>query len=494
MTVRVRFAPSPTGFLHIGTARTVLFNWLFARHQGGVFILRIEDTDKEREVPGAVANILESLAWLGLDPDEGPGVGGPYGPYVQSERLDRYREVAEALVAAGKAYPCFCSAEELAAMRERQRAEGRPPGYDRRCRDLTPAERVAREATLGARRPVIRFAMPLSGQTTWHDFLRGDITVDNSTLDDFVMIKSDGYPTYNFAHVVDDHDMAITHVLRAEEFVPSTPKFVQLSWALGWDLPVYVHLPDVLGADKKKLSKRHGATALLDYRDAGYLPEAMINFLALLGWAYDDRTEIMDRAFLIEHFSLDKLSRHGAVFNREKLDWFNGVYIRALSADELADRLLPFLDRGLPADVPRPLDRARVRALVPLIHERLVTLGDAPALLDFAFVERLTVDPTLYAVAAKGVDLVALREGLLAAAERLGALPAFDPAPIEADLRALAAELGLKVGQLFGAIRVAVTGKKDSPPLDQTLAALGREVVLDRLRAAATQLEREVVA
>ncbi|MCS6803103.1 MAG: glutamate--tRNA ligase [Chloroflexota bacterium] len=494
MTVRVRFAPSPTGYLHIGTARTVLFNWLFARHCGGAFVLRIEDTDKEREVPGAVDNILESLAWLGLDPDEGPGVGGPYGPYVQSERLDRYHEVAQALVEAGKAYPCFCSTEELAAMRERQRAEGRPPGYDRRCRALTSEERAARAAALGGRRPVIRFAMPLEGKTTWHDVLRGEITVDNSTLDDFVMIKSDGYPTYNFAHVVDDHDMAITHVMRAEEFVPSTPKFVQLYWALGWDLPVYVHLPDVLGHDKKKLSKRHGATAILEYRDAGYLPEAMVNYLALLGWAYDDRTEIMDRAFLIEHFTLDKLSKHGAVFNREKLDWFNGVYIRALSVDDLTDRLIPFLERDLPPDVPRPLDRARVRQFVPLIQERLVTLGDAPALLDFAFVERPAVDPALYALAAKGVERDLLCAGLLAAAERLAALPDFAPEPIETELRALAAALGLKVGQLFGAIRVAVTGKKDSPPLHQTVAALGREVTLERLRAAADQLQREAVA
>ncbi|MFN8533320.1 MAG: glutamate--tRNA ligase [Dehalococcoidia bacterium] len=494
MTVRVRFAPSPTGYLHIGTARTVLFNWLFARNRGGVFVLRIEDTDKEREVPGAIDNILQSLRWLGLEPDEGPKNGGPYGPYIQSERIRRYHEVANALVAAGKAYPCFCSSADLAALRERQKAGGLPTGYDRRCRNLSASERAEREATTLAdgRRPVIRFAMPVDGRTTWEDYLRGAITVENGTLDDFVMIKSDGFPTYNFAHVVDDHDMAITHVLRAEEFVPSTARFVQIYHALRWEPPIYVHLPDVLGNDKKKLSKRHGATALLDYRDTGYLPEAMLNFLALLGWAYDDHTEIMDRDFLVEHFSLEKLGKHGAVFNREKLDWFNGIYIRHLAPDDLAERLLPFLERGLGPDVPRPIDPAQVRRLVPLIQERLVTLSEAPALLDFAFGE-IAVDPALFAIAAKGVEPDALRRSLETAAGRLDALAPFDPASIEADLRALAAELSLKVGQLFGAIRVAVTGKKDSPPLDQTLAALGRPVAVERIRRAAALLHREPV-
>jgi glutamyl-tRNA synthetase len=488
MTVRVRFAPSPTGSLHLGAARTALFNWLFARHHGGTFILRIEDTDKEREVPGAIENIIESLHWLGLDPDEGPDVGGPYGPYVQSQRLARYHDVAEALVAAGRAYPCFCSTEQLAAMRERQRAASLPPGYDRTCRTLSPEERAARLAALAAegRRPVIRFAMPLSGETTWHDELRGDITVENRTLDDFVLLKSDGYPTYNFAHVVDDHDMRISHVLRAEEFVPSTPKFVQLHSALGWPLPVYVHLPDVLGPDKKKLSKRHGATALLDYREAGYLPEAMVNFLALLGWSLDDHTEVIDRPTLIAHFTLDRLSKAGAIFNPEKLRWLNGVYIRRLSPEELTDRLLPFLERDLPASVPRPISRERVRQLVPLVQERLVTLADAADLLVYFFLPSVEVNP--HDLLVKSVPAETVQRGLLRAAEELAALPQFAESQVLAALDRVVAELGLKRGQLFMPIRVAVTGRTQTPELDRTLVALGQEVAVARLQAAAAQL------
>ncbi|HIE03586.1 MAG TPA: glutamate--tRNA ligase, partial [Candidatus Latescibacteria bacterium] len=323
--VRVRFAPSPTGRLHVGSAHTALFNWLFARHHGGAFVLRIEDTDRSRVVEGALEDILEGLRWLGLDWDE--------GPYFQSERVEIYRRHADVLLERGWAYRCFCSPERLERMRREQQARGEPPKYDRRCRDLPPDEVKGR---VEAGEPnVIRLKVPLEGETKFVDLIRGEIVFRNSELDDLILLKSDGFPTYHLASVVDDHLMGITHVLRAEEWISSTPKHVLLYEAFGWEPPNFAHLPLILGPDKSKLSKRHGATALLDYRDKGYLPEAMANFLALLGWSPGDGREKLSGEEMIEEFSLEGMGKRGSVFDETKLEWLNGLCIRELPPEQL---------------------------------------------------------------------------------------------------------------------------------------------------------------
>src|SRR5215831_9315965 len=331
--VRTRFAPSPTGFPHIGNYRTALYAWLLARHHGGQFVLRIEDTDRARFVPGSLEAIMDGLRWLGLTWDEGPDAGGAYGPYTQSERLDIYRERAEWQVEHGHAYYCYCTVERLERLRAEQTARKEPTGYDRHCRHLSAEERATREAEgLGA---VVRFAAPLEGETVWRDALRGEITVQNRTLDDMVLLKSDGYPTYNFANIVDDHLMAISHVIRGEEYIPSAPRYAQVYRAFGWEEPVVVHVPLVLAPDRSKLAKRHGALPLLDYRDMGYLPEAIVNFLVLLGWSYDDKTEFFTLDELITAFDLKRVSTSPAIFDKARLGWFNGQYIRRLSPAEL---------------------------------------------------------------------------------------------------------------------------------------------------------------
>ena len=480
MSVRVRFAPSPTGFLHVGGARTALFNWLFARRHGGVFILRIEDTDRTRYVPGAVEDIMSSLRWLGLEWDEGPEVGGPYGPYFQSQRLDIYREYAHRLVKEGRAYYCYCSPERLAALRREQRARKEPPGYDRRCRNLTARERAQYEAQGIV--PVVRLKVPLEGKTSFYDLIRGEITVDNRTLDDLVLLKSDGYPTYHLANVVDDHLMEITHVMRADEWIPSTPRHVLLYQAFGWEPPKFAHLPIILSpSGKGKLSKRHGATSVNEFRKQGYLPEAMFNFLALLGWAYDDRTDIFDREQAIARFDLEGVHKAPASFSYDKLEWMNGVYIRRLPPEELALRLLPFYrEAGFPAD------ERLLKELVPLIQERIKKLADAIPLTDFLFVEELSYEPEL--LIQKGMNAQECLAALERVREALAELPAFDKEMLEARLRALAQELGLKTRQLFGLIRVATTGKTVAPPLFGSLSLLGKKRTLARIERALSLL------
>ena len=380
--VRVRYAPSPTGDPHVGNIRTAMFAWLFARHTGGDFIVRIEDTDTARTQEGSLEAILESLRWLGLDWDEGPEVGGPHAPYTQSQRLELYQRAAQALVDGGHAYYCHCSSERLQEMRKEQQRLRLPTGYDRLCRE-------AGRRPDGDPRPVVRFKMPLEGETTIHDLIRGDVTFANATVDDFVMLKSDGYPTYHLASTVDDHLMGISHVLRAEEWLSSTPRHSHLYSALGYEMPYLAHLPIILGPDRSKLSKRHGDVSLLQYRELGYLPEAMINFLALLGWSLDDHTEILSREELVRNFSIERIVRSSAVFNLEKLTWMNGVYIRGLGEEELSDRISGVLDSALPQDVPRPVSREYVRAVTPLVRERIKTMADAPELTDFFFLTTL---------------------------------------------------------------------------------------------------------
>jgi len=483
--VRVRFAPSPTGFPHVGNIRTALFNWLFARHSGGTFIVRIEDTDVARKVEGALEAILFGLRWLGLDWDEGPEVGGKYSPYFQSQRLDFYHEAAQRLVKQGDAYYCYCSPQRLAEMRAEQQKRKQPPGYDRQCRELSEAERRQRAAE--GITPVVRFKMPLEGQTGFHDVIWGEVVVENSTLDDFVLLKSDGYPTYHLANVVDDHLMEVSHVLRAEEWLSSVPRHKLLYQALGYEMPQLAHLPMILGPDRSKLSKRHGAVSITEYYEQGYLPEAMVNFLALLGWSLDDKTEIMARDELVKHFSLERISKTAAIFNHEKLGWMNGVYIRSLSADDFARQALPFLEKGLPPEVKRPLDMQYIRQIMPLVQERGRTLSEMPELTQFFFIDTLDYDVKL--LIGKNMTENEAVAALEISQQRLGQLAAFDQEALENRLRPLAEELGLKTGQLFGMVRVAVTGRTAAPPLFQTMAVLGKERCLSRINSALGKLK-----
>lgn len=485
-SVRVRFAPSPTGYPHVGNIRTALFNWLFARHHKGSFIIRIEDTDVTRKVRGAVEAILNGLRWLGLDWDEGPEVGGKHAPYFQSQRLEFYREAAERLIAQGNAYYCYCSPQRLEEMRAEQVRRKQPPGYDRTCRNLSREDRHKKEKEDIT--PVVRFKTPLEGQTGFNDLLRGKVVFDNSTIDDFVLLKSDGYPTYHLASVVDDHLMEISHVLRAEEWLSSTPRHLLLYQALGFEPPQFAHLPMILGTDRAKLSKRHGAVSITEYQEQGYLPEAMVNFLALLGWSLDDRTEILSRQELIDHFSLERVSQTAAIFNRDKLDWINGVYIRSLGLEDFTQRALPFLESGLPAEVKRPLSIDYVRQIMPLVQERARTLTEVAELAEFFFVAELNYDSHL--LIGKNMSQSSAMNALAAAQHRLGQLEAFNAESLEAVLRPLAGELGLKTGQLFGTLRVAVTGRTAAPPLFQTMAVLGKERCLKRIQAAINRLHK----
>jgi glutamyl-tRNA synthetase len=482
--VRVRFAPSPTGFPHVGNIRTAMFNWLLARHTGGKLILRIEDTDVARKVEGAVHNIMEGLRWLGLDWDEGPDVGGDYGPYYQSQRLELYKDAAKKLIEQGDAYYCYCSPQRLEELRAGQVKRKEPPGYDRLCRDLTKEERARKEAE--GITPVVRFKTPLTGQTSYNDVIWGKVVVENSTLDDFVLLKSDGYPTYHLANVVDDHAMAISHVIRAEEWISSTPRHLLLYQAFGFEPPQFVHHPMILGPDRAKLSKRHGAVSILDYRDMGYLPQTMLNFLSLIGWSLDDKTEIMSRQELIDNFSLERIGKTGAIFNKDKLDWMNGVYIRRLTADEFFEAAQPYLMDNLEAGKAVIAEEGYVRSVLPLVQERAKTLVEVVELTKFFFAEELDYDAGL--LIGKNMDRAATAGALKAAQDKLKPLKAFDAGSLEAVLRPLASELGLKTGQLFGVLRVAVTGRTAAPPLFDTMAVLGRERCLRRIAAALEML------
>jgi len=471
--VRVRIAPSPTGYFHVGSARTALFNWLFARHHGGQFIVRVEDTDRTRYHAEAVPDMVDSLRWLGLDWDEGPEVGGDYGPYYQSERLELYHHYAEQLVSEGHAYRCYCSPERLAALREQQLARKADVGYDRHCRNLTAALRAEYEAE--GITPVIRLKVPLEGKTSFHDVLYGTITVQNETLDDLILLKSDGFPTYHLGVVVDDYLMEISHIMRGDEWLPSVPKHVLIYSAFGWEMPVFAHLPLILAPEGKgKLSKRHGGVDIRYFRDHGYLPEAMVNYLARVGWSYDDKTEIFGRDELVRYFDLSGINNSPARFSYERLASMNAHYIRHLETDDLAQRLVPFLKhRGL------EVDAAEVVPIVPLIQERLKTLTEAADWTDFFFLEPAGYDASL--LVGKKMTAATSRDALQQARDRLAALPDFEVDTIDNALRSLADELGLKVGQLLGAVRVAVSGKAIAPPLFETLCILGRERVLARI-------------
>jgi glutamyl-tRNA synthetase len=487
---RTRFAPSPTGLQHVGGFRTALFSWLFAQHTGGQFLVRIEDTDTARSVPGAVAALLGGFEWLKMDWDEGPVVGGPVGPYFQTQRRALYASCASRLIEAGAAYRCFCTPERLQEVREAQRRAGLPPRYDRLCRALTP--QVAQRRAADGEAFVVRLATPLEGQTVVQDELRGAVVFENANLDDPVLLKTNGLPTYHLAHIVDDHLMAISHVIRAEEWISSAPLHVVIYQALGWPVPHLVHVPDVLGrAGGKKLSKRFGAIPILEYRDLGYLPEAVLNYMALLGWSYDGETDVLSRDELIAAFSLDRVGTAPARYDEERLLWLNGVYIRRLTLDDLTGRALTFLERpeaagGLPDVIARPLDGAYVSRVLALEQERMKTLAEAPALTAFFFTPALTYDTG--ALLAKRLTRAQCLDGLRRTRDLLEHLPEWNAAVMEAPLRALVEELALKPIQLFTAIRVAVTGRTVSPPLFETMDVLGRPTTLARLNDAIERL------
>jgi glutamyl-tRNA synthetase len=477
--VRVRFAPSPTGYLHIGGARTALYNWLLARHEGGAFVLRIEDTDRERSKKEYRDAILDDLRWLGLDWDEGPEVGGPRGPYFQSERADSYAPHLDRLLERGLAYRCYCAPEEL---EERRRTHPAGPDawrYDRRCLSVAPEE-AARLA--GERPAVIRFRVP-EGTTSFDDVILGPIEVENAELDDLVIARADGTPTYNLAVVVDDLEMGITHVVRGSDHLSNTPRQVLLWRALGHEPPTFGHLPLVLSQDGQVLSKRRGAVAVGEYRRMGYLPEALVNYMALLGWAYDGEQEFFARGDLVEKFEIGRVSGKAAAFDPEKLTWMNAQWIKRLDVSDRTDRLVPLLrDEGLLEREPIGEHRRWLENVVSVIDDRLKTLRDVLEFDWFFLASDVAYDSiAVNKVLAKpgaGDILAGLRKTLSGA-------PDFEPETLERLIRDYADEVGLKAGKVIQPVRVAVTGKTASPGIFETLSLLGRDRVLARIDSAA---------
>ena len=478
MSVRVRFAPSPTGVLHVGGARTALYNYLFARGHGGTFVLRIEDTDAARSTPESVEAIFDSLRWLGLSWDEGPEAGGAHGPYFQSQRRDRYQRHAEALKAAGHAYLCYCTAEELEKRREAQLARGEAPRYDGRCRGLDDAARAKLAAE--GRTAALRFALPSAGPVAWNDVVRERVEFQSEVLDDFVVLRSDGLPTYNFACVVDDHEMEISHVIRGDDHISNTPRQILLYGALGWEPPQFAHVPMILGADGTRLSKRHGATSVGAYRDLGFLPETMVNFLALLGWSFDGQREIFTLAELEQAFRLERVGSNPAIFNNEKLEWMNGQHLRALTEANRVERVTRFLEaRGRSLAGRSPEWRA---ALVRAIGDRLKTLADAESYGAFALDETIEIDAAAWTELLGKADV---GPRLAAIAREIEADAEFTLASLEAITRGLCARLGIKAGELIGVMRVALTGRKVSPGIFEVIWLLGKARAVARLDAAA---------
>jgi len=491
---RVRIAPSPTGPLHIGTARTALFNYLFARHTGGSFILRLEDTDQVRSSLAYENDILDGLHWLGLDWDEGPEVAGeaargPHAPYRQMERLPSYAAAAERLMAADRAYPCYCTPEQLQADRMAHETARQPPRYVGRCANLTPDERAAHEAA--GRRGALRFRVG-EGVIAFDDIVRGRVEIDVANLGgDFVIVRADGSPLYHFTVVVDDAAMEISHVIRGEDHLSNTPKHVLLFRALGYQVPRFAHLPLILNADRSKMSKRKSQTAVADYRAQGFIREALVNYLALLGWATGTEEEVLSLGEIVERFDLEAVHKGGAVFDRERLEWLNGQWIRRLPPDELIDRLRPFVEAEIRAGrIDRMPSDDELRALLPAIQDRLPTLGSVGDLIGFLWVDELAIDAAT--LVPKRWDPATARAGLEAARstiETVGEVT-FEADELEPPLRRLAEERGWKAGDLFMAIRVAVTGRTAAPPLFDTLVALGRERTLRRLDRALDLLNR----
>ena len=482
--VRVRFAPSPTGYLHIGGARTALFNWLYARRHGGTFVLRIEDTDTERSSVEMVEGIVDGLRWLGLDWDEGPDVGGPHAPYFQSQRLDNHRGRAERLVAKGRAYYCYCTTESLQSRRAAAEALGGGWVYDRTCCALAPEEVATREAAAVPR--AIRFRVP-PGQTVFDDAVHGSIAFDNANLEDFVILRSDGQPTYHLSVVADDIDMAITHVVRGDDHISNTPKHVLLYQALGAEPPTFAHVPLILGPDRKRLSKRHGATSVMEYHRLGYVPEAMVNFLSLLGWSPGDNRELFTRDELVDAFALEGISGGNAVFNPDKLDWFNQQHILRLPLEGLASRVEPLLrDAGLWRDGLSTSEKRWFLALLELTRPRVKRMGQFVEEVRPFLQEQPDYDPAAVArhlTASMSATVEALTRGI-------EGLHSFDKATAETAVRQTAEASGVKAATLIHATRVALIGRSVSPGLFEMMELLGRDRTVARLRAAQNLLSQ----
>jgi len=478
--VRVRFAPSPTGDLHVGNIRTALFDWAYARHTGGQFIFRIEDTDRERVTDEYIQAAIDTLKWLGLNWDEGPEVGGPYGPYLQSQRLDIYAEWAAKFLAQGDAYYCYCSSEELEARREAQRAANVAPGYDGKCRSISP-EDLARY-TAESRKPVLRMRMP-DGSTTFTDSIRGEVTFDHNFVPDFVLVRGDGSPLYTLAVAVDDVLMKVTHVLRGEDLLSSTPRQIRVYQAMGVqpaEYPTFAHLPFVMGQDNAKLSKRNGEVSIAWYRDRGFLPEAICNYLALLGWSPGEDRENVTMQELTELFTVERVHSSPARFDMKKLEAINGDKIRLLTLDELLNRTLPFLKKANVIDG-SDSEIAVVKSALPLIQERIATLAEVVPMLRFLFATKFEVDPD----SAPKIQDDQSQAVLKKTNEVLQAVVDWDHATLESVLRvALIEEMGLKPRIAFGAVRIAVTGSHISPPLFESMELLGRDRSLERINAA----------
>jgi glutamyl-tRNA synthetase len=476
--IRVRFAPSPTGYLHVGGLRTALYNYLFAKHHNGKFILRIEDTDQSRKVEGAVENLIQTLKWAGVEYDEGPDKDGGCGPYIQSQRLPIYLTHAKELIQKGHAYYCFCSAERLAEVKNRNKELKLPFSYDRHCRNIAPDEAQRR---VNAGEPhVIRMKMPLEGELSFEDVIRGKVTIGFNVLDDQVLIKSDGFPTYHLAVVVDDHLMGITHVIRGEEWLSSVPKHILLYQFFGWEVPVMAHLPLLLNPDKSKLSKRQGDVAVEDYRNKGYLKEALVNFVSFLGWNPGDDREIFSLEQLVQEFSLERVGKSGAVFNVEKLNWLNQQHLRLKSNEELATVMKPLLAaKGITVS-----DGAYLETVIALLKDRLTFPQDFVDISEYFFVEPTSYDEAAIKKNWETETPARVRQ----LADTFNALTEFTHDSIETALRAMAELLQVKTSKLIHPTRLALSGKSAGPGLFEMMVVLGKETVVRRLRTAAEKI------
>lgn len=476
--IRVRFAPSPTGHLHVGGARTALYNWLFARSQGGSFILRIEDTDLSRSTEEAIRQIIRSMRWLNLDWDEGPEKGGDFGPYRQMERMDLYRGAAGELLKKDAAYRCYCTLEEIEAERQEAKTAGRSYVYSGRCARLTAEEEEACRAE--GRQPVVRLRVPGGGSTVVNDLIRGAVTFENSLMGDIILIRSNGVPTYNFAVAIDDSQMMISHVIRGDDHLPNTPKQLLVLRALGKKPPQYAHLPLILGKDRTPLSKRHGASSVEEFRLQGYLREALTNYLALLGWSYDAETTLFTVEELIEKFSLERVGSTAAVFDNDKLAWMNGHYIRAMEPADLTARIEEFLEGTKLAGLTGTGDRPTVAELVPLVQEKMKTLSDFVELTDFFFLPLEYEENAIDKLKSDELAPDILRKS----AEILTGLTPYDVENIEGALRAAAGGMEIKLGKFLQPVRIAISGKTVTPGMFETLAVMGRGESTERINSA----------
>lgn len=483
--VRLRFAPSPTGYLHIGGLRTALYNYLFAQHNKGKFILRIEDTDQTRFVEGAIENLIESLHWAGIKYDEGVFIEngeivqkGDYGPYIQSERLDIYRKYVDELVEAGHAYYCFCSKERLDAVREEQKIKGLIPKYDGFCRSLTLEE--ARERIANGEEYVVRLKLPPNKDIKFHDLVRGDITINTDDTDDQVLLKSDGYPTYHMAVVVDDHLMNITHIVRGEEWLPSTPKHVYLYEVFGWEKPTYVHLPTVLNKERKKLSKRHGDVSVDDFRSKGYLPEGLINYLALVGWSPEDNEEILSMEDMIEKFTFDRVSKTGGIFDKDKLDWVNGHYIRSESIDRITDLSIPYLiESGLIDKKFAEENREWLKILVDIVREGMHHISEIVEKVSFMFDNEIQVEDEEALEILKGEYTQTILDAMK---DELDKVDEIDEEFSNKLMKTIQKATGVKGKNLFMPTRVALSGSLHGPEFAKIIYLLGKENILERIK------------